>query len=185
MRGTQAGALLLVAGLGVTSCTNDESSTDDSPAAAGRSSVVASTSESPAKPGRTSSYSYTLKSSCGYGPPHGTFAVIERDGAIESVEAIRGSQPQPGDIPTLKEMIAKAADARPTAKVDLIVDRSGLPVFVKVDNLPERAGRRGVLRGPRPRAARRAGGDRRRRRPQRTMALGRSRHRRGAVRHPE
>jgi len=137
MGGARTGALLLALGVSLTACTSDADSSDADGNPARTPSPSVSASSANQRDGSTS-YSYLLTSSCGYGGLFGTYAVVERDGVVESVETVRGNgeRPQPRDIPTLRDLVAKAERAKPRAEVRLLVDDEELPIYLRIEKHP-------------------------------------------------
>ena len=87
-------------------------------------------------------YSFTLESRCGERNLVGQFFVEVEDGEVIAVEGLDGqgqtaaSVVQPGDVPTLGDLLALVAEARSDGadKVNLVTDPTdGHPVSVEID----------------------------------------------------
>lgn len=77
-----------------------------------------------------------MRSYCGY-PALGTLTVVERGGIVRKVTRVGEPSdyvPKAGDVPSLREMLARAEGAPPRADVEVALDDNGLPVSIRIDD---------------------------------------------------
>ncbi len=125
--------VVLLAWLALLGCTPETPSPESASTGDATSTGIPPPTRSTSEP---TGYRYVLQSYCGH-PALGTLTVVEHRGLVREVARVGEPSdyvPEPADVPSLADMLARAEAAPPSADVKVVRDDNGLPVSIRIED---------------------------------------------------